>query len=206
MSTTPVAPRPPLGLPPGSIRGLLALQITVIFWILLLAPGEADGSFVRIPLNLYFLLATVLVFFVAHGKTIARKGDPTPSPLWLPGGTLRFLILAGTGAVFAYLAVRHADRFQRLTPHPDQLKAWIYYLGALGIGFVLGYATRLMPFRHSWAFQAFQAWIAIIAMATLFLHFIFEVIINFSLDLPLDPVAWQTAVTGIVAFYFGSRS
>ena len=202
MTATAVA-RPPLGLPPGSIRGLLALQVTIIFWVLLLAPNE---NVVPIPLNLYFLLATVMVFFVSHGKSIARRGEATPSPLWLPGGTLRFVILAGTAAVFAFLDVQHPDRFGRLTPNPEQLTYWKYYLGALGVGFVLGYGTRILPFRHSWMFQAFQAWTAIIAMAILLLHLVFEVIINFSLDIPIDAVAWNTIVTAVVAFYFGSRS
>lgn len=200
--TATAAYRPPLGLPPGSIRGLLAIQIAVIFWILLLAPTED----IPIPLNLYFLLAMVMVFFVAHGKSIARRAEPTPSPLWLPGGTIRFVILAGTAAVIAYVAVKDPDRLHRLTPDPAQLSAWKYYLAAVAIGFVLGYGVRLFPFRHGWMFQAFQAWIAIIAMATLLLHMVFEVIINWSLPNPVDPVAWNTAVTGIVAFYFGSRS
>jgi hypothetical protein len=202
MTATAVA-RPPLGLPPGSIRGLLALQVTIIFWVLLLVRNE---NVVPIPLNLYFLLTIVIVFFVSHGKSIARRGEPTPSPLWLPGGTLRFVILAGTAAVLTYIAVAHPDRYARLTPNPEQLAHWRYYLGALGLGFVLGYGTRVLPFRHSWMFQAFQAWTAIIAMAILFLHLVFEVIINFSLDIPIDAVAWNTIVTGIVAFYFGSRS
>jgi len=201
--TAIVAPRPPLGLPPGSIRGLLALQITVIFWILLLAPNE---NFVPIPLNLYFLLAMVMVFFVSHGKSIARRNETTPSPLWLPGGTFRFLILAGTAAVLVYVGLNHPDRLNRLTPNPEQLSDWKYYLAGLGIGFVLGYGTRLLPFRHAWMFQAFQAWIAIIAMAILFLHLVFEVIINFSLPNAINAVAWQTIVTGVVAFYYGSRS
>src|SRR3954468_3429747 len=201
--TATVTPRPPLGLPPGSIRGLLATQITIIFWVLLLAPNE---NFVPIPLNLYFLLAMVMVFFVSHGKSIARRGEPSPSPLWLPGGSLRFLILAGTAAVLVYVGLNHPDRLNRLTPTPDQLSDWKYYLAALAIGFVLGYATRVLPFRHAWMFQAFQAWIAIIAMAILFLHLVFEVIINFSLPNPINAVAWQTIVTGVVAFYYGSRS
>ena len=201
--TATVAPRPPLGLPPGSIRGLLAVQIALIFWMFLLAPAEGR---LLIPLNMYFLLSLVMMFFVAHGKTIARKAEPTPSPLWLPGGTLRFIILAGTAAVFAWVLIKHPERLDRLTPHPEQLRNWKFYLGALGIGFVLGYGTRLLPFRHSWMFQAFQAWTAIIAMAILFLHLVFEVIINFSLDIPVDAVAWQTIVTAIAAFYFGSRS
>src|SRR5215213_8047936 len=103
--TATVVHRPPLGLPPGSIRGLLAIQITAIFWMFLLTPSET----VRIPLNLYFLLALVLVFFVAHGKSIARRDEPTASPLWLPGGTLRFLVLAGTAAILVYVAVSHPE-------------------------------------------------------------------------------------------------
>jgi hypothetical protein len=203
MTATASAPRPPLGLPPGSIRGLLAMQITIIFWILLLAPNE---NFVPIPLNLYFLLAMVMVFFVSHGKSIARRAEPTPSPLWLPGGTLRLVILAGTAAVLVYVGLNHPDRLARLTPNPEQLPDWKYYLTALATGFVLGYATRILPFRHAWMFQAFQAWIAIIAMAILFLHLVFEVIINFSLPNAINAVAWQTIVTGVVAFYYGSRS
>src|SRR5256885_13044930 len=137
MPAPAAAPRPPLGLPPGSSRGLLAPQITIIFWILLLAPNE---NFVPIPLNLYFLLAMVLVFFVAHGKSIARRAEPTPSPLWLPGGTLRFLILAGTVAVLVYVRLNHPDRLNRLTPSPDQLREeWKYYLAAVGARVFLGY-------------------------------------------------------------------
>lgn len=202
--TATVQPRAPLGLPPGSIRGLLALQIVAIFWMLLLVPS--DDRPIPIPLNLYFLLSLVLVFFVSHGKSIARRDDPTASPLWLPGGTLRFVILAGTIAVFAYLYFKHPDRFNRLTPSQDQMQNWGYFLGALGIGFFLGYATRLLPFRSHPIFQAFQAWIAILAMLILFLEMVFQVIINFSLTQQVDAVIWQTIVTGIVAFYFGSRS
>ena len=187
------APRPPLGLPAGSIRGLLALQIVILFWLFLLTPAE---QIVPIPLNLYFLLSLVMVFFVSHGKSIARRDEGTPSPLWLPGGTLRFIILVGTAAVFAFVMYAHPDRLERLTP-PEQLENWKYYLGALAIGFILGYATRILPFRHAWSFQAFQAWMAIIAMAILFLDMIFQVIINFSLTKPIDPVMWQAVVRGL---------
>jgi hypothetical protein len=195
--------RPPLGMPAGSVRGLLAIQIVLVFWILLLVPAEREHP---VPLNMYFLLSLVMVFFVSHGKSIARRGEPTASPLWLPGGTLRFLILAGTAAVFAYVIVKYPERLERLTPLPEQLKNWKYYLSALGLGFVLGYGTRLMPFRHAWTFQAFQAWTAIIAMAVLFLDLVFQVFINVSLPNPVDAVAWATVVTGVTAFYYGSRS
>ena len=204
MSATP-HPRPPLGLPAGSIRGLLSLQIAIIFWLLLIIPSEPDRK-IPIPLNLYFLATLVMVFFVSHGKSIARRNEPTPSPLWLPGGTIRFILLAGALAVAADLVFRHPERFSRLTPDSEQMKYWVYYFLGLGGGFMLGYGTRLLPFRHSWLFQSFQAWTAMIAMAILLIEMVFRIFIGTSLTENLEPVYWGTAVTSIVAFYFGSRS
>jgi len=203
--TATLHPRPPLGLPAGSIRGLLALQIAIIFWVLLIVPSDPEQK-IPIPLNLYFLSTLVMVFFVSHGKSIAKKGDLAPSPMWLPGGTFRFILLAGTLAVAALLVFRHPERFSRLTPDPEQMQHWIYYFLGLGGGFILGYATRILPFRHSWIFQSFQAWSAIIAMAILLIEMIFRVFVGTSLTKNIEPVYWGTAVTAIVAFYFGSRS
>ncbi len=202
MTVTPY-PRRPLGLPSGSIRGILSILIVAIFWILLLVSNEQA---IRIPLNLYFLLSMVMIFFVAHGKSIARRDEPHASPLWLPGGTLRFIILVGTGAVLTYVAIKYPDRLDRLTPDQQQLSRWKPYFSALGIGFVLGYIMHVMPFKRTWWFEAFQAWMAIIAMTILFLELIFQVFINITLPNPVEAVAWHTAVTAIVAFYFGSRS
>jgi hypothetical protein len=204
-------PRHPLGLPPGSVRAILALQVVLTFWLLLLVPEDRK---VQIPLYLYFLVALVMIFFVSHGKSIAKKSDPTPSPLYLPGGSVRFLIVAGTAAVLGYLAYLHQtnpdvpNRFDRLNPTMAQLEYWKFYVGALLIGFMLGYAVRVMPFRHGYAYQSFQAWIAILAMFSLTIDMIFQVFINTTLvdKLGIGVVYWQTAVTGIVAFYYGSRS
>lgn len=204
MAVTTSATRPPLGMPAGSIRSLLAIQTIIIFWMLMLIPTDERTK--QIPLNTYFLLTLVMVYFVAHGKSIARRGEGTSSPLWLPGGSIRFLILAGTAAVFVFVILQHPDRLHRLTPTPEDItNHWRYFISALGVGFVLGYGTRLLPFRNSWAFQAFQAWTAIIAMAILFLEFVLQ-ILNVSVEVPLDASAWNTAVIGIVAFYYGSRS
>lgn len=197
--------RMPLGLPAGSIRGIMALQIVLTFWLLLLVPADA---FVPIPLNLYFMISLVLIFFVSHGKSIAKRGDSSlASPLWLPSGTFRVLIIAGTAAVFAFIIWKHPDRLDRLTPTKEQIDVgWRYYLGGLVVGFVLGMLMKIMPFRHGNLFQSFQAWTAIIAMAILFFDLIFQVLINVTLPVPIQAVTWGTALTGIVAFYYGSRS
>lgn len=198
VTTNPV--RPPLGMPPGSVRGLLSLQTAITFWMLLLIPTGP-----KIPLHLYFLLTLVMIFFVAHGKSIARRGEG-PSPLWLPGGSIRFLLVAGTLATFAYVIFNDAVRLERLTPEGEDItRNWRYYVSALGIGFVLGYGTRILPFRNTWSFQAFQAWTAILAMAVLFLEFVLQ-LLNVGLVVPREFVAWETVVVGTTAFYFGSRS
>jgi hypothetical protein len=43
-------------------------------------------------------------------------------------------------------------------------------------------------------------------MAILFFDMNFQVLINVSLSAGTDPVFWNTLVTAVVAFYFGSRS
>ena len=198
-------PRHPLGLPPGSVRAILTFQIVGLFWLLLLIP---DDRAVPIPLYLYFLLAMVMIFFVSHGKSIAKKADASPSPLWMPGGSIRFLLLAGTAAVIAYIGFSAPDRFSRLDVTPGQLAHWKSYMGALVIGFFVGFAIHVMPFRHSWSYQSFQAWIAILAMLSMVLDMILQAFIKTSLTERIGDgfVVWQTIVTAITAFYFGSRS
>src|SRR5262249_17199047 len=120
----PLRPNPPLGLPPGSVRGLLSVIIVAELWLLLLLPRNAP-QLVRVPVHLYMLLALVLLFFAAHGRSIARKADPTPSPLYLPGGTLRFIIIGGTIATVVYLFINDREQLiQRLTPAADQVQYW----------------------------------------------------------------------------------
>ncbi len=202
---THATPKPttPLGLPTGSIRGLLALQITVIFLLLLLVPKENQ---VPIPLNIYFLLSMVMVFFVAHGASIPERAHPSPSPLWLPGGTLRVLMLGSAVAGLVYLGVSHPERFDRLTPNPDQFVNWKYYLAATAGGFALGHVIKIFPVPHGWGFYTFQAWAALIAMASLLIETILQVFVKPTLAEMLDFVTWQCVVTAIVAFYYGVRS
>lgn len=203
MSETHPAPSAPLGLPPGSVRGLLAIQITAIFLLLLVVPEE---KVIPMPLNVYFLLSLVMVFFVAHGKTIHERSHPSPSPLYLPGGTLRLLILASVVGSVVYLGLKHPDRFDSLTPDPAQFANWKYYLGSLAGGFLLGHLLKIIPIRHGWAFQSFQAWSALIAMFSLLLETILQVFVKTTLADKLDFVVWQCAVIGISAFYYGVRS
>jgi hypothetical protein len=193
----------PLGLPAGSIRGLFCLLISATFWMLLLVPDENK---VPISLNLYFLLSMVMVFFVAHGATIARKSDSQSSPFHLPSGTIRFLILGGTIGVVAYLYAKHPDHLQRLTPNPDEIPYFRYHLASLIGGFFFGVILRVLPLRHGWMFQSFQAWLAIVALASIVIEIILQAFVRTTILQQVDLLTWQCAVTAIVACYFGTRS
>src|SRR5205085_1678500 len=155
-------PRHPLGLPQGSVRAVLSLAIVGLFWLLLLLPADRD---VQIPLYLYFLLGLVLLFFASHGRSIDPEGGSHRSPLGLPRGSIRGIILLGTMAVVAWCI--HSDRdllIARLTPSTQQLPHWPYLLGALLGGFFLGWIIRLGPWKGVYWFQDLQEWISLIAI------------------------------------------
>jgi hypothetical protein len=202
MTVRPV--RQPLGLPAGSVRGILALLIVIQFWILLLLP---DSMAVRVPANLYLLLSFVALFFVSHGRSIAAAVDPEPSPLHLPGGTLRIIIFGGTALVVGYVIANMPDRLNtRLRLSDSQMDHWPIIIGAYVGGFTLGYFFRVMPFRHHWVFQSFLAWIAIIAMALLLIEIVIQAFIRPTLREQFDLPTWEAVVTGVTSVYFGTRS
>src|SRR5262249_19319121 len=160
----PSAYRPPLGLPPGSVRAVLALLIGGLFWGLLLFSDKAE----EIPLYLYFLLSLELVFFVAHGHTIGPEATAQASPWWLPRGFFRLVIVAGFLASIGWRLYQNPEALlQRLTPSPDQLRQWPYLLLALSGGFALGRLLRLGPWRRTPAFQDILAWVSLVAMLAL---------------------------------------
>ena len=193
-------------LPPGSIRAILAILIVGMFWLLMLMPTE---KFQAIPLHLYLLLGLVGLFFFAHGRSIAMRSDPEPSPLGLPGGVIRFLLIGGTVAVGAYLHfVREVNIAAQLTPDTEEVrKYWAYYMFAVVGGLVGGSLLRSLPFQRSNAFRAFQAWVSVIAMLLLVAEVIVEVAIKPSLGEDIGDIGiWRTVLTAVVATYYGIRS
>lgn len=204
MSTTPPAVRHPLRLPAGSVRALLAMLIAGLFWLLLLLPAEKQ---IPIPLFLYFLAGMILMFFVSHGNSISSSGQPPP---WgLPRGTFRFLLIVGTIAVIAaHIYLRQSSPLPRLVPAADQLQQWPNLTIALFGGLSLGWLVGRGPWRNSAVFQDLQAWVSIIAMFGLTAEVVILLFINPNLEAnpPVDLRVYETILTGIIAWYFGSRS
>src|SRR5437867_1474807 len=92
------ANRHALNLPAGSVRAAHVLGIVGLVCAILLVPAQ---STVAIPPYLIYLLFLLIGhYFAGHGVTIATRDDAAPSPLYLPGGAVRVLIvLALAGSI-----------------------------------------------------------------------------------------------------------
>jgi hypothetical protein len=201
-----VAPvRHPLGLPPGSVRAVLALMIAGLFWLFLALPDTLPED-ERVPLFLYAMLALVLLFIGQHGHTIGHH-ITGHSPLYLPRGVLRAVLILGTAAELGWLYYAHPDRLtNRLTPDPNLIGHWPELLLATFGGFGVGYIVRKGPWRTSAGFQDILAWVSLLAMIGLVGYTILIVFVKPTMRLPIDPSTFETILSAIVAFYFGARS
>ncbi len=196
--------RHPLGLPAGSVRALIALLIAGQFWLYLLMPADQT---VRIPLHLYAQLALVLVFFVAHGRSIGPNGARHKSPWGLPRGFIRLLLVLGFAGAVVWQYMNNPDLLrQRLTPTAEMLPQWPNVLAALAIGFGLGLLMKLTPWRNRPGFQDLQAWVSLLAIFGLVAELIIVLFIRPNLHEAIDLNLWENILTGVVAYYFGLRS
>src|SRR5262249_19406926 len=103
----PTRRRHALGLPAGSVRALLT---SLVFGLLaaILVTGEQE----RVPTlynYLWYLLFLILAhYFAAHGNSI-RSHPEERSPLGLPRGFFRFLIIGGFVGLIAWLYYQNHD-------------------------------------------------------------------------------------------------
>lgn len=214
MST--LAPLPPprhaLGLPAGSIRALLALSVLGLLWLLALQPlpgHEGKLGDIKLPtvfMDLQILMVLILAhFFAAHGHTI-RPGGVGRSPLGLPRGSVRFLLLAGYLGLAAFLF--HA---QPQFEYPSTSAILLFLV--LGSAFFLGHVVTAAVFRLSggvlpYWFQDVQAWVALLAILCMGVILIILLFINPSLpqEMKIDMPLLEAILAGLVGFYFGARS
>jgi len=210
-----VAPRHPLGLPAGSVRALLALMILGLIWALVVL--QQTQNIKPPPIYLYYLMFLALGhFFAAHGKSIAGKGSSEPSPLHLPRGVIRTLLLLGFVAVFAwrYYKLQDFDSFLKLQgPSDSEEQPFLPFVlvGAFFLGILATHVVRLgrdsSDATPPW-FQDVLAWISLLAMLGLAAEVIILVVINPTLEpeRQLHMPNWQMALAAIISFYFGVRS
>jgi hypothetical protein len=206
-------PRHALGLPAGSIRALLALGVLGYLWILAISPGEEGKPLLATQqaslafIYLQFLMVLIIAhFFTAHGHSIGKVAG-TRSPLGLPSGSVRLILLGGYLGLAYYLYTTKPE-FQLPDTGPVLLMLGVlltaFFLGHVitGIMRVLGRGT--LP---AW-FQDIQAWFALIGLLLMGVIVIVRLAINTSLplDKQLDMNVTESILAGVVGFYFGARS
>jgi hypothetical protein len=216
MSVAPPPARPKrhaLGLPAGSVRALLALAVLGLLWLIVLFPlpgqpaPEGERKMDLVFVYLQMLMVLILAhFFTAHGGSI-RSHPEARSPLGLPRGSIRFLLLAGYLGLTYYLWT-HQLSFD----YPPQGKFLLllalllsaFFLGHILTGLVLRLSGGELPF---W-FQDIQAWVALLALLALGILLVVQLFINPTLAEPqrLNLQMVEAGLAALVGFYFGARS
>src|SRR5262245_48588967 len=91
------------GWPAGSVRAALALLLFGAAWVLLLQDAEVPEYFE----NLLFI---IMGHYFASRKAVAPVEEPGPPPLYLPRGSVRWLLVAGF--VIVTVLLLRQDRLQ----------------------------------------------------------------------------------------------
>jgi hypothetical protein len=201
------AKRHALNLPAGSIRAAHVLGVVGLVCAIILVPSQTT---VAIPPYLIYLLFLLLGhYFAAHGVTIATRDDPSPSPLYLPGGFVRVLIILALAGTIGYKL--YSDEPAVLAQYEaslDELKSQpIMPLVILG-GFMVGVIIRAIVGRDHppMAWQDFEAWISVLALVGLGIAAVIHLVVQPSVTEPYNMPLWESILGGVVAFYFGARS
>jgi hypothetical protein len=204
------AKRHALNLPAGSVRAAHVLGIVGLVCAIILIPPLDPDFPVPIPPYLIYLLFLMLGhYFAAHGVTIATRDDPSPSPLYLPGGVVRFLIVAALAGAIGWKLYSDAPgllaQYQRSL---DELKQQpILPLVILG-GFLVGVAVRAIVGRENppVAWQDFEAWISVMALVGLGVAAVLHLVVQTATAEQYQMPLWESILGGVIAFYFGARS
>ena len=220
MSITTTAPPPPsppprrhaLGLPAGSIRALLALSVLGLLWLLALQPLPGHGkslSEMQLPtvfMDLQILMILILAhFFAAHGNSI-RSGGEGSSPLHLPRGSIRFLLLAGYLGLAAFL-YHTQPKFEY--PSTSAFILLLVLVSGFFLGHLLTACVRLFAggVEPYW-FQDVEAWVALLSVVCMAIIFIIQLFVNPSVPLEqqINLPYVEAILAALVGFYFGARS
>lgn len=207
MSTSPTipAPLPPprhaLGLPEGSVRTILALLVVGLVCAVMLVPSRDDA----IPPYLLYLLFLILGhFFATLGTHHAR-----PWPLHLPPIIVRLIIIAGLMGTVAYLYSTDPEGLKRKwEASVDMIKADWYLPVMMLAGFFVGVVLRSIVGRNNPPIfvQDLEAWVALIGVIGLCIAGFIHLVINPSLQRPINFPNLEGFLAVVVVFYFGARS
>ena len=202
----PAAYRQPLGLPAGSVRAILTLIVLGLVWTVMLLPSSGE-----VPLYLYYLMFLALgSFYAAHGHSISGPR----SPLYLPRGTLRTLIVLGFAAVvgWKYYLTRDWNEVLKIkAPDVGNVALPVVLLAAFFAGvFVSRIIGRMLsgPYGPPPWFQDILAWLALLATIGMGVEVLYVGFIKpgLSPENQFTSPTLQMILAAITGFYFGARS
>lgn len=188
----------PLGMPPGSIRALVAMTVVLVVINETLAGREVS-----------LLISETLLIVLAHyfgsrhatspsvgaaGPTGADQSHPEPNPLWLPRYAVRGLIIGAFVSTAAYLAV-----VGRWGEDAAVSNLWIVLAYFAGIAF--GLWRRSRPDKRGGRTRLWQhlLGLAMVLVAALL------ALASFAGRLNNLPESMTKFLMSAVLFYFGSR-
>lgn len=208
MTASPAARRHALGLPAGSVRAAHVLGIVALVCGLLFVPQRHQTSVHVPPYLIYLLFLALGHYFGSHGVSIAARGSDQAKPLYLPGGTVRLLVLVALGATIGWHLYSNPDDLRRhFEASLDEVKTQPYLPLAILAGFFLGVVLRtLMGAEPPQAWQDIEAWISILALVGLLIAAIVHLVIGASLTEKLSLPVSEGILGAVIAFYFGARS
>ena len=196
----------PLGIPPGSVRALMALFVVfVTCW--LMVRGE------DVPPAVSEALFTVLAYYFAtraHVKVMeaaqaleAAAGDDSkpqpelaaPTPLYLPHGTIRVLIILAFVGVAAYLV--RTEGKDGLLSATTLLLVFAFFAGQ-AVKWVMKWRRRGKPKQPVGAFEHVKAGVGV----AVGLAFVALYVTGYYKEAPPQTHKFFLA---FIIFYFGSR-
>ncbi len=198
-----------LGLPSGSIRALLAILIFATTWgLLVLRPSR------EVPDYLRDLLFIIMGHYFAARRHAGHGDEPGPPPLYLPRGSVRLILVAGSVAV----AVVLFQRGQLTTPRENPGVVTLLLVGGFLLGVVLNAASdalRERGYRPPRLAEDLRALIAVVAAVILVVLVLNRLLLYFPPE-RVDAILARWVLIGrygpehvlaaVVGFYFGSRS
>ena len=191
---------PPLGMPAGSVRALLTLQIVAVVTVSVAQKRDLDPLWIEtllIALAHYFTSRRFVALPPDVLASIQKQGliDHETHPLFLPRHSIRFLILATFGGLGYYLH-REGRLFE---PRSISLLGIVaaYTLGAI----VRGITSFFRRHRKRPPSRAWSDLRAIIVLLTVLAAVVPE-LLGTSAEFPKEV---HQAALGLMLFYFGSR-